>query len=45
MISKLESLNTNSLSSTQRAEINQMLKKIDDTNIGAITQVETAIKS
>ena len=44
VISKLEGLSTKKLSATQRDEINKMLKNIDDTNIGAITQVETAIK-
>jgi Ca2+-binding EF-hand superfamily protein len=44
VISKLESLTTNKLSKEERKEINDMLKKIDNTNIGAINQVETAIK-
>ena len=44
VISKLENLNTTKLSNDDRSEINQMLKKIDKTNIGAITQTETAIK-
>jgi hypothetical protein len=44
VISKLESLTTNKLSKEEREEINDMLKKIDNTNIGAINQVETAIK-
>ena len=44
VISKLEGLSTKKLSETERNEINEMLKKIDDTNIGAITQVDTDIK-
>ena len=44
VISKLENLSTKKLSETERKEINEMLKKIDGTNIGAINQVETAIK-
>ena len=44
VIGKLENLSTQKLSKTEREEINEMLKKIDGTNIGAINQVETAIK-
>ena len=44
VISKLEGLSTKKLSNTEREEINDMLKKIDGTNIGAINQVESAIK-
>ena len=44
VISKLENLGTTKLSKEQREEINEMLKKIDDTNIGAIKQTDTAIK-
>ena len=44
VIGKLENLSTQKLSKSEREEINEMLKKIDGTNIGAINQVETAIK-
>ena len=44
VISKLGNLGTKKLSNEQRTEINEMLKKIDGTNIGAITQTEAAIK-
>jgi hypothetical protein len=44
VISKLENLGTKKLSKEQREEINKISKKIDGTNIGAITQTESAIK-
>ena len=44
VISKLENLGTKKLTKDERTEINEMLKKIDGTNIGAITQTEAAIK-
>ena len=44
VISKLESLSTKNLNSTERKEINEMLRKIDESNIGAIKTVQAAIK-
>jgi len=44
VINKLEDLNTKKLSEKQRKEINEMLKNIDGTNIGAINQVKKAIE-
>jgi len=44
VISTLQGLKTKKLSETQRGEINEMLKKIDNTNIGAIKRVDKAIE-
>ena len=44
VIGKLENSSTQKLIKTEREEINEILKKIDGTNIGAINQVKTAIK-
>ena len=44
VISKLEGLSATKLSKEERTEINEMWKKFDDTNIGAIKNVDAAIK-
>ena len=44
VINKVESLSEKQLTKTQRQEINQMLKNIDKTNIGAIKKVDKAIE-
>ena len=44
VISTLQGLKAKKLSDTQRSEINEMLKKIDNTNIGAIKRVDKAIQ-
>ena len=44
VIDKLKSLSDKQLTKTQRQEINQMLKDIDKTNIGAFKNVDKAIE-